>query len=189
MTTIRDGKLLDIMPDSLSSQPEAQAFSAAFSAQIHRIIDLMEGTRIYSAMSELPSDILDILAIELRTPAYSDTFTVGKKRQLVANTLLFYMRMGTPAAVNDIILTIFEDGYIEEWNEYGGQPFHFRAYTNNPAVTEQNVADFMAALAAVKRATAWLDEVILSITTPLMTEYQPMALHEGDIERLQTATL
>ena len=96
MTTIRDGKLLDIMPDSLSSQPEAQAFSAAFTEQIHRIIDLTVGTRIYSAISVVPDSILDILAIELRTPAYSDAFPLVKKRQLVANTLLFYMRM-TPA--------------------------------------------------------------------------------------------
>lgn len=32
--------------------------------------------------------------------------------------------MGTPAAVNRIIETIFETGYIEEWYEYDGDPHH-----------------------------------------------------------------
>ncbi|MFQ9474035.1 MAG: phage tail protein [Oscillospiraceae bacterium] len=39
--------------------------------------------------------------------------------------------MGTPAAVNRIIETIFETGYIEEWYEYDGEPHHFRAYVGD----------------------------------------------------------
>ena len=71
------------------------------------------------------------------------------KRQLIAETLVFYTQMGTPAAVNRIIRTIFETGYISEWWEYGGKPHHFKAHTTNPHITQANVEEFRRALSSV----------------------------------------
>lgn len=58
-------------------------------------------------------------------------YSLKTKRALIQGSLLFYTQMGTPAAVNRIIETIFETGYIEEWYEYDGDPHHFRAYVGD----------------------------------------------------------
>jgi P2-related tail formation protein len=99
------------------------------------------------------------------------------------------MQMGTPAAVNKIIETIFETGYIKEWYEYGGEPYHFKAYTTNPAITSDDVEEFRRVLVSVKRLSAWLDEIILDLSTPATQTYVGHWLHTGDFIRLKRATL
>ena len=69
--------------------------------------------------------------------------------------------MGTPAACNQIIETIFGSGYIEEWFDYDGDPHHFRAYVGDGGqVDPTDLAEFRRVLANVKRLSSWLDEVI-----------------------------
>ena len=73
--------------------------------------------------------------------------------------------MGTPAAVNRIIETIFETGYIEEWYEYDGEPHHFRAYVGDGGeVGPGELEEFRRVLSSVKRLSSWLDDII-TITT------------------------
>lgn len=116
---------------------------------------------IYAAVASMPENILDVLAVELRTPAYNQSFPIEVKRALIEGTLTFYARMGTPAACNQIIETIFGAGYIEEWFDYKGNPHHFRAYVGNGGqVNQADLAEFRRVLANVKRLSSWLDEVI-----------------------------
>lgn len=64
------------------------------------------------AIDSVPEPVLDLLAVELRTPVYKQTYSVAIKRALVKESLIFYDQMGTPAAVNRIIEAVFGAGYI-----------------------------------------------------------------------------
>ena len=110
-----------------------------------------DSARAYAAIATMPERVLDLLAVELRTPAYDENYSIRVKRALIEGTLVFYTQMGTPAAVNKIIETIFETGYIREWWEYDGDPYHFKAYTTNPAITSDDVEEFKRVLGSVKR--------------------------------------
>lgn len=111
------------------------------------------------------------------------------KRTLIAESLLFYAQMGTPAAVNRIIETIFQAGHISEWWEYGGKPYHFKAYTTNPAITSDDVEEFKRVLGTVKRLSAWLDEIVLDLSTPPAEVFVGHWIHTGDFITLQRATM
>ena len=80
--------------------------------------------------------------------------------------MTYWSQAGTKAAVESLCCDIFGDATVSEWYEYGGKAGYFKVTTTNSAVTEQNVAEFRAAVEAVKRLSAWLEGVELVLSTP-----------------------
>ena len=141
MIKLSGSRFTDIMPENLAEQTEIQALAYAVGRQVEKLLAYADGARTYAAIYAVPEKVLDLLAVELRTPSYDENFSIKVKRTLIAESLLFYAQMGTPAAVNRIIETIFQAGHISEWWEYGGKPYHFKAYTTNPAITSDDVEE------------------------------------------------
>lgn len=213
MIDLRGSRFTDIMPENLASQLETQAFAYALGRQIEKLCTYADGVHIYAAVASMPEKILDVLAVELRTPAYNQKFSIEVKRALIEGTLTFYARMGTPAACNQIIETIFGSGYIEEWFDYDGSPHHFRAYVGDGGqVDPTDLAEFRRVLANVKRLSSWLDEVITistfeeeiltfagyldpgySVTTlpeaPMDYDHNAVAVLTGAVGSINTTTL
>ena len=164
MIKLSGSRFTDIMPDNLASQVETQAFAYAVGRQIEKLCAYSDAARTYAAIATMPEWLLDYMAVELRTPSYDENYSLKTKRALIQGSLLFYTQMGTPAAVNRIIETIFETGYIEEWYEYDGDPHHFRAYVGDGGeVGPGELEEFRRVLSSVKRLSSWLDD-ILTIT-------------------------
>lgn len=166
MIKLRGSRFTDILPENLSGSLEVQAVAYAVGRQTEKICEFADNARTYAAIAALPEQVLDLLAVELRTPAYKDGFPIKVKRELIQDTLILYMQMGTPAAINKIIEIIFGTGYIEEWFSYGGEPHHFRAYVggNGGAIGPGNLEEFRRALSSVKRLSSWIDDIITVAT-------------------------
>lgn len=161
MIKLSRSRFTDIMPDNLASQVETQAFAYAVGRQIEKLCAYSDAARTYAAIATMPEWLLDYMAVELRTPSYDENYSLKTKRALIQGSLLFYTQMGTPAAVNRIIETIFETGYIEEWYEYDGDPHHFRAYVGDGGeVGPGELEEFRRVLSSVKRLSSWLDDII-----------------------------
>ena len=161
MIKLSGSRCPDIMPDNLASQVETQAFAYAVGRQIEKLCAYSDAARTYAAIATMPEWLLDYMAVELRTPSYDENYSLKTKRALIQGSLLFYTQMGTPAAVNRIIETIFETGYIEEWYEYDGDPHHFRAYVGDGGeVGPGELEEFRRVLSSVKRLSSWLDDII-----------------------------
>lgn len=165
MIDIKSGRITDILPDNLSSQLEVQAFAYALQRQIKKLCDAADRTQIYAAIEQAPEEILDYLALELRTPCYEMTFPVETKRRLIASTLPYYMKMGTPGMVNAIICAIFGAGHINEFFEAGLEPHHFTVHITGAEETTHPTADLRTVLEQVKRKSQWLDAVELEFAT------------------------
>jgi phage tail P2-like protein len=170
MINLQGSKFTDIMPANLASQLETQAFAYALARQIKKVCAYADGVHIYAAVDAMPENILDVLAVELRTPAYNQDYSIEVKRALIEGTMTFYAHMGTPAACNQIIETIFGNGYIKEWFECGLEPHHFKVKITGAEATSRPTDEFLAALEQVKRKSAWLDAVELEFTTMEQTE-------------------
>ena len=189
MIKLNGSRFTAAMTENLKEQPEVQAIAYAVGRQIEKLCAYADGARTYAAIQSMPERVLDLLAVELRTPAYDENYSIKVKRALIEGSLLFYTQMGTPAAVEKIIETIFGSGYISEWWEYNGSPYHFKAYTTNPAITSDDVEEFKRVLGSVKRLSAWLDEIILDLSTDAAEVYVAHWVHTGDFITLQRATL
>lgn len=72
---------------------------------------------IYSNLDEQPEEIIDLLAMELRTQYYNGALDITTKRKLVKNTLIWHMTAGTPAAVEELVSIAFGEGEVKEWFE------------------------------------------------------------------------
>ena len=161
MIKLYDGQVSDLLDNGAKHNPEIRALSYAALKEKQRIIDEAQKTRTLALIDELPESVLDILAVELRTPFYQEDFSIEAKRDLIKNTLIFYMYCGTPEAVNRMLSAVFPGSYIEEWFTYGGDPYHFQIILETPRYREcANASAIVKSVKKVKRLTAHLDGLI-----------------------------
>lgn len=180
MTNLHDGQITDLLNNSMKYNPETIAIGYAILQEKQRLLAMATRTRLMALIDTADERVLDYLAVELRTPAYKDTFTLDVKRRLIAGTLPFYSKLGTPSAVEWIIRAIFGEGRMEEWWEYGGEPHHFRAFVGNDGdtITPESLDEFRRAVASVKRLSSWLDSIITNTTMEAATVYMAADFHE-----------
>lgn len=99
MIELKGSRFTQILPENLSSQTRTRALAYAVGRQVDKLLAMADRMVIWADLDRVPEELLDCLAVELRTPAYSQDYPVETKRTLVRESLLFYARMGTPAAV------------------------------------------------------------------------------------------
>lgn len=173
MTDLRSGRITDILSDNLSGQLEVQAFGYALHRQIEKLLGIAEKVSFLTAIDRASDEILDYLAIELRTPCYKMEYSTEVKRALILSTLPYYMKMGTTYMVNSIIQTIFGNGHIIEFFEAGLEPHHFAVSIKGAEATTRPTSEFREVLEQVKRKSQWLDYILLEFDT------MESALHVG----------
>ena len=180
MIDLHDGQITDLLNNSMRYNPETISIGYAILQEKQRLLALLARTRLMALIDSADEKTLDYLAVELRTPAYKDTFPVDVKRRLIAGTLPFYARLGTPAAVNWIIRSIFGEGHMEDWFRYDGDPHHFRAFVGNDGdtITPEALDEFRRAVASVKRLSSWMDAIISSATMEAATVYMTPVFNE-----------
>lgn len=177
MTKLYDGQVADLLRNPGKYNPEIRALSYALLQEKRRIMDAADRTRTMAMIEELPEEILDVLAVELRTPAYSESFPVDIKRTLIKGTIAFYAKLGTPAAVNWLIRSIFGNGSMEDWYTYGGDPHHFRVVIRNDDTFHSldDLEEAIRPISAIKRLSSWLDEFVV------ITDMGEQTLHFGGL--------
>lgn len=159
MIKLYDSKILDILPENLKSYSDCIAISYAISNQVKKAIDYAKNTSVYACVDKLPGEILDLLAIELRTQYYNQNLSIDVKRILIKNTLPWYERAGTPSAVEELISAVFGYGKEVEWYEYGGEPGYFKIQATNQSINGTQQKEFLKLLNSIKRKSAWLESI------------------------------
>ncbi len=160
MIELKGSRFTDILPEHLRTT-ESKALAYVVGRQVEQLLAWAEAVPFYTAVTSAPDSILDHLAVELRTPAYDQMFSLPVKRQLILDSLLAYAKMGTPAAIDRILTAIFGAGNIEEWFDYEGEPHHFRALIQvRNSITEESLEEFRRILGRIKRLSSWLDGII-----------------------------
>lgn len=85
---------------------------------------------IYARIDELPGDLLDILAHDFKIDWWDPNYSLEEKRQTFKDSWYVHKHMGTKAAVETAISAIYPGTKVQEWWEYGGEPFYFRLFLN-----------------------------------------------------------
>lgn len=81
---------------------------------------------LYASIEEMPEKCLDLLAYDLHVDWYDYDYTVETKRKIIKNSVKVHQNMGTKYAVETVLRDIYSTAEIEEWFEYGGEPYTFR---------------------------------------------------------------
>ena len=139
---------------------EMHAYSAEnFMAQLPRVIDEDENLHalayaisralaahladlpleeIYTRIDALPEALLDILAKDFKIDWYGFDYPIEIKREQIKTNYYVHRHLGTYGAVRRAISTIYPRSILEEWFEYGGNPYFFRIVID---VTNGQTAD------------------------------------------------
>lgn len=171
MIKLFDAMLTDGLPKIMSDQAWAQALAVAIQRQLRRILEYAQRTRSFAAIEDLDESVLDALAIELNTPLYRQTYPIEVKQQIIKNSLVYFSRAGTAAAVSGLIQDIYGGAVVEEWFEFGGEPGRFRIVLDisqqQGEVSVFSAKEMELMIYAVKRGSAHLEGVYFMIRHPL----------------------
>ena len=179
---LSDLEFIRLLPEFMKGDDAVKGLAKGIDAIVPDLAASLSVLSTWDHIDELSEAELDALAWELNITWYDTGADIGVKRELIKNSDMVYRHLGTKWAVENVISTYFGEGYIEEWFQYGGDPGHFRVYSTNPTVNESKFAEFLNLLSKVKRASAKLDGVFITLTGQ-MNMYAGTALHEYGAEQ------
>ncbi|SFA91399.1 phage tail protein, P2 protein I family [Cohnella sp. OV330] len=187
MINLANASLLDILPPNLTEDPTIAAAAKALDAQRQNVLAAIDRLPYFSRLGELTDEEANELAWQWHVDFYDPDLPLEQRRSLVKNAYAWHKRKGTKSAIEELIRTIFGDGQVQEWFEYGGNPGNYRILTTNTDTTSTNAAQFLDALSTVTRASAHLEEIQATVSDEMSLYYAGFA-HIGDFITLKQVT-
>ncbi|MCM1187608.1 MAG: phage tail protein [Lachnospira sp.] len=156
-----------------------KAFMYACDRQIKKLLERAEKVKVWCAIESVDEKYLDYMAADCRVLFYNSSLAPEVKRKLIANSQYWYMKLGTSAAMEEMINIVFQnnDTSIEEWYSYAGEAFHFRIAVSS-AVTTVEMSEFLKYVNEVKNARSILDYLVLQSRSTLVLH------NDSDFSRL-----
>lgn len=118
--------LLLIVPPALTRDPAMMARAAADAEAMAARLAEIDRVRIISNIDGLDETVLDILARDFKVDWWDPEYSIEEKRRTLKGSWRVHKILGTKAAVETAIRAIYPLTTVEEWFEYGGEPYHFR---------------------------------------------------------------
>lgn len=122
--------LLLLMPPSLTRDPSLMALASAGAEALEARRAEIDRARVISNIDGLDEAVLDILAYDFKVDWWDPQYSVEEKRRTLKGSWRVHKTLGTKAAVETAIRAIYPMTTVEEWFEYGGEPYHFRLNIN-----------------------------------------------------------
>ena len=156
MIDLHDFSLTDILPASLTSNPENGALVEAISEMLRYVLGQ---TDILDPSNPIPEMLLDIIAKEEHLDYYDDRLSAEQKRALIRSSWSVHRKKGTPQAIEEVVSIILDKAKIVEWFEYGGDPYHFRIEIDGPLRSERDLPSAFRAVEKNKRKSTRLESI------------------------------
>ena len=129
--------LLRTLPDVLRNDKKIYALATVIADLLSDQVDEIHKLRIYSQIDNLPEPLLDILAYDFKVDWYGYDYDIDVKRAQLKDSFNVHRHLGTRGAVEKALSDIYPGTEVEEWFNYGGDPYHFRVLLD---VTDQRVS-------------------------------------------------
>lgn len=122
--------LVATLPVALQKDPSVVALAEAIAELLARRPEEIDRLRIYPAIDRLDERLLDILAYDFKVDWWDADYSLEEKRRTLKDSWRVHKLLGTKAAVETAISAIYPITTVEEWFDYGGEPYHFRLRIN-----------------------------------------------------------
>jgi phage tail P2-like protein len=177
---LKELDMLEFLPQYMRDDKTAQGIAYAITNVIKDyVIKNVELCNIYGRIEQHDSALLDELAWQFNVPEYIPTLDIIAKRNIIKNCIQTHRRRGTVAAVERVIADVFGNGYVEEWFNYNGEPFHFKIHTTNIKATDDMILEFEKLVKSTQNVRSVLETVILE-TALDMSSYQGFYMHTAE---------
>lgn len=159
---LQELKLSEFLPQYMQSDETAKAFEYAVQRQILKVIGQISNLKIYISIDTQPESVLDELGSQFNIPEYSSTLPIDAKRNLIKTAISTHRKRGTVAAVRQVVTDIFGDARLEEWFQYGGEPYHFKVYANDVNTTAEQALLFKSIVSS-QNVRSILEAIIINL--------------------------
>lgn len=167
MNDIASVDLLRLLPPSLKEDPKIVAFAQAVAEELQVTNALIRLNLIYARIDELDETLLDILAYDMHVDWYDYGYPLDVKRATIKDSVRVHRRLGTKYAVETALGNVFPGSRVEEWFQYGGDPYRFRVIIDATAagVTAQKQESVLAKIRFYKNLCSHLDSISYQMET------------------------
>ena len=151
-----DFDISKLFPKFILADKNGYAMARAIEAGLRYFLDrCQQGIDCVQNPDKMPEWRLDEMAGEYNL-MYDYAADIDIKRQWIKDAIQFYSLYGTPEGVVKYLKAAFDTVNLEEWWQYGGDPFHFRV-TVTGEWSEKNDEWGKRAINSVKNARSGLD--------------------------------
>lgn len=187
MIKLDQSRIAQILPQYLADRTEVKCLSYAINKAVVKFVNYCGDIGVFAMIDSAPDDVLDLLAVELNTQYYDTSLNIQRKRALIKGTLTWYLAAGTPSAVEELTATVFGEGDVSEWFEYGDDPYYFKIITN-AALTPETDRMFLKMIERVKNARSHIRaieiqrtmrQILYYASVASSEEYKPPAIIDG----------
>ena len=158
MISLYDGQITDLLGPNCQQDTEVQCLIYVIREGMRVLLDHKDRALIYAGVDSMQEEALDLLAAELRAQYYDTSYSIDVKRAIAKQAIRWHQVAGTKAAVEELAKSIFGSCTVNEWYEYGGDPFYFRIITDAPAGSD-DVARFNILLEKAKNLRSHIESV------------------------------
>lgn len=165
MQELYEGTPYELMPEVLRTS-ENEAISYAISKGLKKLLNYTKAISLYGDISQVSDAVLDAMAAELRTQYYDASASRIVREGMVKQTLGWYMRGGTNATLSEYLTTLYGGGQIEEWFDYDGDPYYFKAVVNiaeDTVIPIGSTKEIIRKINGYKNVRSWLEALIFQI--------------------------
>lgn len=170
MNSIRDQVVVNLLPQSLKSDPFVVALAEAVEKELKEAYREAERLANFMDVDNLPESVLDHLLWYFHI-TYDEgaglATTIEEKRRLVKNAIKIHRIKGTKKALEMVLEILDMRGRITEWFEYGGEPYHFRVELleiTNKGLSDDSLALLDRLIEAYKNKRSWLEAINIFLT-------------------------
>jgi len=152
--------LRELLPPSISHDPDILAAADAVDAELNKTTHYIEDVAIIKRLRnrEIKDPLLlDFLAWGFHVDFYNPDFPIEIKQELVAKSLDWHTRKGTPSAVEEIVTSAFEEADVAEWFTYGGKPYRFKLLLRDSVIEKESFFNIIQAVFEMKNTRSRFD--------------------------------
>lgn len=118
--------MMRVLPSVLKNAPSMLPLGQTAATFLELTAGSTELDAIYNKIDELPESLLDLLADDFGVIWYDADQNLETKRRVIKESFYVHRHLGTTGAVRKALSAIWPYSSIEEWFEYGGDPYMFR---------------------------------------------------------------
>lgn len=157
----------DFVPQFLLDDKNGFALAKAIEAMLKYTITVtVRGFYNVMDAKKMPEWRLDEMAWEYGV-LYDYTADIEKKRHWISDAVPLTAALGTPQSIYNYLEGYFDSIEVEEFWQYGGEPFHFRV-TASGRWNDENEAWIRKAVEACKNVRSVLDDIALGSGTTIL---------------------
>lgn len=166
MQKIWNPKLEDILPRNILADDKMKAAAEALDLELKALsYDAWQVLHL-PRLNELDHDVLDTLAYQFHCDHYEpSTMSLDTKRNLIRQSILWHRVKGTPKSLENFLGAFGINAKVQEWWEYGGEPYFFKLTLSDVAFLGDDGETFIRLIYAAKNERSWLDAFIFDLST------------------------